>query len=57
MNAKSESVRDVVLWDADADRLVEVLRLVVLQDGRERELLLRVARGTLRDVVREGATP
>lgn len=44
-----ETVRSVVIWDADTDELVSTRVYRVLVDGRERTLRLRVARGILRD--------
>lgn len=40
----------VILHDADTDKLIQVRKLIVHHEGRLRELSLRVARGTIRDV-------
>lgn len=49
MNGETETVRGVVIWDADSDQLLDTASLEVVHEGRTRRLELRVARGTIRD--------
>ena len=46
----TETVRGVVIHDADRDVLISPTSLLVEHDGRMRRLELRAARGVIRDV-------